>query len=135
MLGYINPVTETTNGWPTYLESITRGDSGARIALLAGIPESTISRWRSGTYMPKPTHVVAIARAYGVNPIEALVGAGLIEEGDLDVADVAPRRLQLREFTDLELAQEMVRRVADGSSAIIAEPLDGDHPAMRNLDK
>ena len=120
--------------WPEYLDSITEGDTGARIAHLSGVPESTVSRWRKGTYAPKPMHVVAVARAYGVNAAEALIAAGFLQEGDVDLSADAARKMHLRDFTDMELAQEMVRRVADGGSVALEEPLNGEHPAVRAID-
>lgn len=130
MLGYIKFVNNTST-WPEYLSEITQGDSGTRIAQLSGVPESTVSRWRSGIYSPKPSHVVAVARAYGVNVAEALIASNFIDAADVDLNVASARKFALREYTDMELAQEMVRRVAEGGSVVLEEPLDEDHPAMR----
>lgn len=117
--------------WPEYLNTVTAGDTGARIAQISGVPESTVSRWKKGIYSPKPQHVVAVARAYGANAAEALIVAGFLQEGDVDLSAAAARKVHLRDFTDMELAQEMLRRVAEGGSPILEEPLDAEHPAMR----
>lgn len=125
-------MTETVT-WPTYLRIITDGAPGVEIAKHAGVPNSTLSRWLDGSAHPRPKQVVKVARAYKVDPLQALIAAGYLEPGEVDMAAIAPRKLQLREFTELELAEEMVRRIAEGESQIIEAPLDGDHPAMKNV--
>lgn len=119
--------------WPAYLRTITDGATGAKIAQRTGITASTISRWLTGEVEPRPRQVVEVARAYGVHPIPALIAANYLSEEDVDLSEVTPRLLQLRDFTDLEIAQEMVRRVAEGPSAILEAPLDENHPAMQQL--
>lgn len=119
--------------WPTYLRTISDGASGAKIAHQTGIPASTISRWLSGEFDPRPRQVVEVARAYGVHPIPALIAADYLSAEDVDLSAITPRLLQLREFTELEIAQEMVRRIAEGESSIIEAPLDENHPAMQKL--
>jgi transcriptional regulator with XRE-family HTH domain len=121
----------TTNTWPLYLSAITDGQPGARIAERTGIPESTISRWLSDKAEPRPKQVVAVARAYGQNPVEALVAAGYLEEGEIDVAS-KPTDLSLRAFTSLAISREMVRRIEEGEDPhMLQSPLDDDHPAMQ----
>jgi transcriptional regulator with XRE-family HTH domain len=119
--------------WPAYLRTITDGATGAKIAQRTGIPASTISRWLSGEFDPKPRQVVEVARAYGVHPIPALIAADYLSEEDVDLTGMTPRLLRLREFTELEIAQEMVRRIAEGESVILDAPLDENHPAMQQL--
>lgn len=123
-------LVNTHVNWAEYLAIISEGATGSDIARQTGVPESTISRWLSSTSAPRPNQVVRVARAYGLNPLTALVAAGYVDESDVDLTAMSPRALQLREFTELELAREMVRRVELGGSDILESPLDGDHPAM-----
>jgi transcriptional regulator with XRE-family HTH domain len=121
----------TTNTWPLYLSAITDGQPGARIAERTGLPESTISRWLSDKAEPRPKQVVAVARAYGQNPVEALIAAGYLGEGEIDVPS-KPTDLSLRAFTTLALSKEMVRRLEEGTDLdLIQSPLDENHPAMQ----
>jgi len=120
--------------WPLYLRTITEDAAGARIAERAGIPESTISRWLSGKVEPRPRQVVEVARAYNVHPLQALVAAGYLDDSDLDLPIVLSPRMQLREFSDLDLARETIRRIEDTvwNSAVLTPPLDENHPAMQD---
>ncbi|WP_162942664.1 helix-turn-helix domain-containing protein [Cryobacterium soli] len=120
---------ETLN-WAEYLRIITDADTNRIISQRTGIPDSTISRWLSGQAYPRPRQVVDVARAYGVNPLNALVGAGYLDQSDIERAGVEPRQFQLREFSELEIAQEIVRRVQKGQSSMLETPLDESHPAM-----
>ena len=63
---------------------------------------------------------------------EALIAAGYLEQGDAPSNWNVPRRLQLRDFTDLEIANETVRRIVEGSP-ILEAPLDEDHPSMQQF--
>lgn len=119
--------------WATYLKVIADGASGAVIAGRLGIADTTVSRWLLGTAKPRPHQVVTIAREFNVHPLQALIAAGYLEPDEVDLAAITPRKLQLREFTELEIAEEMVRRIAEGESQIIESPLDGNHPAMQQL--
>lgn len=76
---------------------------------------------------PKPRQVANVARAYGVNPISALIAAGYLEPDDVDLSAMAPRLLQIQEFTELELAQEIVRRIEEGESTMLETPVGPDH--------
>jgi transcriptional regulator with XRE-family HTH domain len=121
----------TTITWPSYLSAISGGQAGARIAERTGIPESTISRWLSDKAEPRPKQVVAVARAYGQNPVEALVAAGYLEDGEINVPS-EPTDLSLRSFTTLSLSKEMVRRIEEGEDLhMLQSPLDDNHPAMQ----
>lgn len=125
----------TTPTWPEYLSAITDGAPGARIAEKTGIPESTISRWFSGKAEPRPKQVVAVARAYGQSPLQALIAAGYLDADELDIPAAEPRRLQIRHFTDLEMAEETLRRIREGGSETLEAPLDSSHPAIARHDE
>lgn len=119
----VTPIT-----WPTYLSAISDNAPGARIAERTGIPDSTVSRWFSGKAKPRPDQVVTVARAYGLSPLQGLIAAGYLQEGDVETAE--PRRLAIRDFTDLELAEETLRRIREGGSQTLEAPLDDEHPAV-----
>lgn len=134
LMGVKRPVT-----WPEYVNAAAGDARGADIAAKASVSESTVSRWRSGQVRPDPDQVERFARAYELDPREALRIAGYFAADDMEGLaeahrrDGLPRALQLRDFTDLELAQEMVRRIAAGESPVLEEPLDQNHPAMENV--
>ena len=65
--------------------------------------------------------------------MKALVAAGFLDESEVDVPAGTPRMLQLRDFTELEIAQEIVRRAEGGSAGTLEDPLDENHPAMGNV--
>ena len=123
-----------TNTWGTYLRAITNGDAGNVIAKKTGVPASTISRWFNGELQPKPRQVAVVSRAYGLNPVAALIQAGYLQPDDVALSVTAPRLLQIQDFTELELAQEIVRRIEEGESVMLDTPVDADHPvwARRN---
>lgn len=119
------------NPWGEYLRAISDNAAGRSIAATTGIGEATISRWLSGGTDPAPRQVVTVARAYQLNPLDALVVAGYLTEEEAQRPAAVPRALQLRAFSDLELAREAVRRIEAGGSELLESPLDGAHPAMR----
>lgn len=120
------------HAWAEYLRAITAGATGRQIAQATGIGEATISRWLKGTTDPAPRQVVTVARAYDIPPLDALIATGYLSEEEANRQGGTPRTLQLREFTDHELALEMLRRVDDGKAhPELEDPLDGDHPAMQ----
>lgn len=88
--------------------------------------EATIGRWIKGTVgAPEPRTAVELARAYGASPLAALMAAGYLTQDELDSPAESPRLLQLTAFTDLELAQELVRRIeAGGEHPDLEAPID-----------
>ena len=72
--------------WWRYVGTVTAGAAQKDIAAATGIDQSSISRWQRGTNTPRAEAVVALARAYGRSPVEALVAAGYLSDGDLGVA-------------------------------------------------
>lgn len=124
-------VTDTT--WADYVRAISDGDTGKTFAAKTGQSESAVSRWKSGASTPDPRQVVIVARAYARNPIEALIAAGFLTRTEADLPVATPRALQLRDYSDFELATEMLRRVDSGEPGheLLDQPLDSDHPAVR----
>lgn len=100
------PVIET---WPEYVRRVTRGCTQAQIATRTGVAESNIGRWMRGERgQPKPDSVLALAKAFGQPPLEALIAAGYISADDVTV-----RRTPLSAYTLAELIDELRRRTVD----------------------
>ena len=74
----------THEGWVDYLRRITPGLTRKDIAHAAGIDVSGVSRWLNGTSRPSPEKVIDFARGIGKPPIEALIAAGYLEDGDVN---------------------------------------------------
>lgn len=76
------------------------------VANKAGIPKSTLWQQAHGTITTDT--VVKIARAYGINPAQALADIGLITAGELAGGS---NGLNLTQCTDTELVREIERRL------------------------
>lgn len=61
--------------------------------------------------------VVEIATEYGANPVEGLLAAGCISITDVQAVT---RQSTIDDFTDLELAQEIVNRIAERDDSPLA---------------
>lgn len=120
-----------------WLKTIGRGHAPTRMAEEAGLYRGTFSRQYNADKVP-PDVIVAIARAYKADPLEGLVAAGLLTEEEVDRVPPMSRAAFLDTFTDLELLEELMRRVrADGEHAhpLMIQPLDENHPALRVVDE
>jgi transcriptional regulator with XRE-family HTH domain len=119
--------------WADFLSAVAGPDAPtanqSEIARVAGVSTATVSRWVSGDVRPKAEQVIGVARAYSVSPLLALVAAGYLEQEEIEGERDLPRGLAIGEFTELELAHEMLRRVDRGSGAVLEEPVEVDHPA------
>lgn len=65
--------------------------------------------------------IIAVCRAYGINPIEGLVAAEILES---DEVSSAASSASLSEVSESELLQEVLRRVQQRESSELAEPID-----------
>ena len=63
----------------TWLDELVNPDTRAKAAAKAGYAQSTISRQLSREHL-RPETVIALARAYGRNPIIALVETGYLHD-------------------------------------------------------
>jgi transcriptional regulator with XRE-family HTH domain len=52
------------------------------LAAQLGVKQQTVSRWESGTALPRPDRVAQLAKALGVNRADLLQLAGYLGEGD-----------------------------------------------------
>lgn len=93
------------------------GDASDReIAKVAGLGQSTLSRQRREGTVTVET-VVGIARAYQVSVIPALLAMGIVTENDVAKFSAQAR---LKDASDEELADEVLRRMKAGSEIMTA---------------
>lgn len=96
--------------WPTYLKRMTSrsGWSVARLAREAGIHRATIFGWISGDSGVMVANVIAIARALGDDPANALLAAGAVDPPNAD--EDANVRLIMEAPVTEEVRQRMLAR-------------------------
>lgn len=82
-----------------------------QIAEQVGVSASTIGRWRSGEIDPKPRQVVAFARAYGADPLVALVAAGYLDRDSLGERVTIAVPTDLDDVSTSALIEEVQRRL------------------------
>jgi hypothetical protein len=99
--------------WSRFIDATSDGAYNTAIADAIGVDPATVGRWRTGTVDPKPRQVVAYARAFGQGPIAALIAAGYLTDAEVDLPISAPRAYTLDDFSALELAAELVRRLRE----------------------
>lgn len=97
--------------WWHYVLTVTAGAAQKDIAETTGIDQSSISRWQRGTTTPRAEAVVALARAYGHSPVEALVAAGYLERDELGVVELTTLTGDLSRVSVDSLLSELRRRV------------------------
>ena len=97
--------------WADYTRRITAGATQADIAARTGIEQSSISRWRQGRNTPRAELVVAFARSYDRNPVEALIVAGYLDRNE--VGGVIELETSLSVVSSDQLLEELRRRFSD----------------------
>lgn len=118
-----------------WVTEVTGGASLRDIGERIGVHHVTVSRRITEG---RAETCVAIARAYDADPIKGLVAWGVITSGEASSGDAD---LALRGATDLQIAEEMVRRIKAGEATSFAyEPIEGlpigrDRPAPRTDDE
>lgn len=105
-----------------YFRRLT-GQSIRAIAQETGIEPSTFNRQLTGSTSVTVETVVAVCRAYDLDLADAFVAAGFITDRE---ANGLGAQVGLSHFSDLELAEEIVRRLATTTSA--SGPLTGALP-------
>jgi transcriptional regulator with XRE-family HTH domain len=108
------PVAQVS--WWQYVVTVTANATQKEIAAATGIDQSSISRWQRGTNNPRAEAVVALARAYGRSPVEALVAAGYLSSDELGVVEMTTLTGDLRSASIDSLLSELRRRVLAGNS-------------------
>ncbi|WP_139344470.1 hypothetical protein [Rathayibacter sp. VKM Ac-2630] len=106
-----------------HIEHLAGTKSLRSVALAAGMHPSTLVRQLDGEV--KVGTVVAICRAYGAPILPAFVAAGFITS---DEAERTSTEAALRDASDRQLAEEILRRVieAEREHPELTEPLDDD---------
>lgn len=96
-----------------WFKTVTDGASGRAAALAAGVSVATLNRQLARGEID-PAHVIAIARAYGADPAEALAITGYLTPAEAaPLGPVAAMRLA----TDQALIRELARRIDSNAAA------------------
>lgn len=100
--------------WAQYVRTISRGASQLAISRASGVNQTTLSRWMDERKPSAPSAraVIAIARAYKVNVLDALVEGGIMTEDDAKLR--TRRRVHLLSVSTDELIAELARRAEKG---------------------
>lgn len=117
----------------SWMRGVAGGDTRNAIAERAGLVQSTLNR-QIGRGELRPESVVAIARAYGVPILPGLVACGLITEQEAAIKARSDSILEaLAKADDADLVREVLRRIEQdvAAYAMLDEPLDATHPALR----
>lgn len=99
----------TNTRWWQYVSQVIGGSTYSEAAEKAGFDKSAFTRWKKGA-RADPDFVVKIARAYGVNVLEALVEAEFITEKEANLTEVTPQ-LDLAQVDAQELLDELQHRI------------------------
>jgi transcriptional regulator with XRE-family HTH domain len=113
------PVAQAT--WWPYVLTVTGNATQKDIAAATGIDQSSISRWQRGSNTPRAEAVVALARAYGRSPVEALVAAGYLSSSELGVVEMTTLTGDLSGASIDSLLSEIRRRV-HGANPVDSRP-------------
>ena len=102
--------------WWTYVLQVIGDDTQQEAARRCGFDKSNFTRWKNGANA-EAAFAVKLARAYGVNVIQALVACGVLTEHEAQLRTVTemPRETSAR-LTDQQLISELARRI-DGNPA------------------
>lgn len=118
--------------WQSYLREISTNQS--EIARATGVHSGTVSRWLAGSSRPSATQVIAVARAFDRSPVLALVAADYLTRAEVESEVQLTPGMSLAAFSELDIAQELVRRIEAGETTETSEaPLDVDHPTWANV--
>ncbi|MFA4895116.1 MULTISPECIES: helix-turn-helix transcriptional regulator [unclassified Microbacterium] len=98
----------SNSSWLTF-NKITEHAPGASVARRLDVSDSKVSYWRRGERHPTTREAVHVARACGRNPLEALLVGGHLDAGDIAGAVIVVHHT-IADYSDVELAQEIVRR-------------------------
>lgn len=104
----------------TWYRETVGDDSENFVARKAGLSQSTLNRQLSRVALA-PDTMVAVARAYNRDALDALIIHGLITEEDIRAHYV---RTGLLQATDLEISQEVSRRLIGNSGGAFDQPIN-----------
>lgn len=107
--------------WWNYVQSLIGDDSFKEAADRAGFDKSAFTRWKKGA-KADPAFVVALARGYHTNVVEALVAAGLITDGEADMTTIhLGAREALAEASDRSLLEEIANRLESRARGVAGD--------------
>lgn len=110
--------------WAAYLRHMMADRSQAEFAKAIQATDGQLSKWLSGSTGVTAEKVMVIARLLGDSPVHALARVGWISASEITQFQV-PRTFGLDEFTDRELAAEIVRRIDAGEATeSLTDPID-----------
>ena len=96
--------------WSAYVRQIASGLNQVQIAEKTGLAQTNIGRWLRGEPgSPRAESVIAFARAFGQQPVEALVAAGYLSAAEAQ----STARTPLDDYSYTELIAELQRRNPD----------------------
>lgn len=96
-------------------------DNNTEAAKKSGISSSNFTRWKKGA-RADPDFVVKVARAYGVNVLEALVEAEFITEEEAKLRKVQVGGVTLKEATNKQILDEILRRSDPEAAYLFGDP-------------
>ncbi|MEH6802660.1 MAG: hypothetical protein V7697_06570 [Rhodococcus erythropolis] len=109
---------ERTHQW---LEAVVGDDSNRLTAKKSEIEQSSLLKRRK-SFRVTADDVIAIARAYGKEPVQALVDTGFLSEVEVKGSNIVSN---IAELSDLVLLSEIKRRFQDGSaSSALTDPVE-----------
>jgi transcriptional regulator with XRE-family HTH domain len=126
--------------WPEYLQRVTDGATNAEISRATGVSPSTVGRWRNGETKPSTETLEKLAQRYPIKLEEAIRIVAAYQPPNIVYAHSSfdqvlrpssvprltgqsPREHILAFYSDLELAQEIVRRIETGFTVEHGAPL------------
>lgn len=115
--------------WAAYLKQMQGTTSQAEFAARAGVNDGQLSKWLSLGSGVSAEKVIAVARTLKDSPVHALARVGFLTPTEATPFE-RPRVYALEDFTDLELAHEMVRRIENGEAPDMEEPVSDLPPTI-----
>lgn len=96
--------------WSDYVARLMGDLDQTEVSDRTGIPQSTLSRWKSGKQQPSVDGALEFARMMpGGNPVEALVILGIVRPSELD--QVVELGTSADDLTNVELVSVLARRL------------------------
>ncbi|QLY29722.1 hypothetical protein [Nocardia huaxiensis] len=123
-------MSERMERFLAWRDRVAGGDSERAIAARMGIGNNRVGRHLRESDPPVAETVIDFARAYGVNPVDGLVAAGLINQ---DEALRAAASEPLRAASQLQLLDELTRREKERLRGPVteSEPTEEAHGRRR----
>lgn len=91
--------------WEDWVNKITSGATQAEIGNRLGVSRATATRWSKRN---EPNYVIALAQAYGADPVVALLVSGLLTDDDITME--CQERV-LKRMTTQQLVEALCERL------------------------